>query len=74
MVVPRYPWFVDSQAGLTMSAGHPTFSMVCYKGVGESTPVTVIPLENARVVVETSVLTESGVLVIIFASAKCPMN
>ena len=40
--------------------------MTCYKAAEESQPVTIIPLDNARVVVETGVFTESGILVIHF--------
>ena len=49
-----------------MNSGRPTFSMTCYKAAEETQHVTVIPLDNARVVVETGVFTESGILVIPF--------
>lgn len=63
LVTPRFPWYEDGQVGLSMSYGKPSFSMVCYKEAGESQPVTVIPLDNARVVVESGGLTEAGILV-----------
>ena len=47
-----------------MGSGRPSFSLTCYKTAEESQPVTVIPLDNARVVVETGVFTEAGILVI----------
>ncbi len=46
-----------------MSQGLPTFSLVCYKAAAEAKPVTVVPLENARLVVETGGVTEAGILV-----------
>ena len=49
--------------GLSMSHGRPDFSLICYKSAEESQPVTVIPLDNARMVVETGGFTEAGVLV-----------
>ena len=63
-MAPRFPWFDDGQVGLSMSSGRPSFSLTCYKAAEESQPVTVIPLDNARVVVETGVFTEAGILVL----------
>lgn len=46
-----------------MASGKPNFSLICYKAADEPKPVTVIPLDNARVVIETGVQAESGILV-----------
>jgi len=74
LVQPRYPWYEDGQIGLSMSQGIPTFSLVCYKAASEAKPVTVVPLENARLVVETGVVTEAGVLVSRVLSNSEPSN
>lgn len=62
-MVPRFPWYEDGQAGMSMSYGRPSFSLRCYKEPGDAQPVTVIPLDNARVVMETGGLTETGIMV-----------
>ena len=63
LVQPRYPWYEDGQMGLSMSQGIPTFALVCYKAAAEAKPTTVVPLDNARLVVEAGGVTDSGVLV-----------